>query len=81
MLTPGNAQCILHDVCVELARIIRMRVYTVFLVGNHQIYGHIRCVNMLLANPIHASSDSTQGPEIVRLCMLQCTHAAGARYF
>ena len=28
-------------------------VYTVFWQGNHQIYGHIRCINTVLANPIN----------------------------
>jgi len=26
-------------------------VYTVFLAGNHHIYGHIRCIYTVLANP------------------------------
>jgi hypothetical protein len=28
-------------------------VYTVFLQENHQIYGHIRCIYTVLANPTH----------------------------
>jgi hypothetical protein len=27
--------------------------YAVFLQGNHQIYGHIRCVYTVMANPTH----------------------------
>jgi len=47
---------------VELARIIHLWVYTVYVQhfwqGNHHTYGHIRCVYTVLANPIrlpHAS--------------------------
>jgi len=38
---------------VGLARTIYIRVCTVFLAqGNHQMYGHIRCIYTVLANPI-----------------------------
>ena len=28
-------------------------VYTVIWQGNHQIYGHMRCIYKVLANPVH----------------------------
>ena len=48
--------------CIGLARTICIRcVFTVFLwyfwQGNHHIYGHIRCIYAVLANPKHAGMD------------------------
>ena len=46
-----------YGACVELARTIHTYVYTVYIrhfwQGNHHIYGHIRCVYTVLANPTH----------------------------
>ena len=44
-------QCI-YTVAITIFIYIQC-VYTVFLAGNHQIYGHKRCINMILANPSH----------------------------
>ena len=60
-------------------------VYTVFLAGNHQIYGHIRCIYTVLANPTNDRAEAKKEdpcahiePHIqcvcacVRVCVLMC---------
>jgi hypothetical protein len=45
-----------------MCRVGQNHIYTVYIryfgQGNHQIYGHIRCVYTVLANPSNVSSDS-----------------------
>jgi len=45
-------------VCSFIHRVGQNHIYTLYIryvwQGNHQIYGHIRCVNTILANPIHS---------------------------
>ena len=52
-LIDAREGCVLAS-CVGLARTIHERcIYGIFGRGNHQIYGHIRCINTVLANPHH----------------------------
>ena len=48
-----------HYKLLNIARVGQNHIYTVFLryfwQGNHQIYGHIRCIYTVLANPKHNS--------------------------
>jgi len=44
-------------------------IYSVFLAGKSQIYGHIRCIHTVLANPSHST---TQGPH--KRCNLWPSH-------
>ena len=39
--------------CVGLARTIHIRCIRYFWQENHQLYGHIRCIYTVLANPTH----------------------------
>jgi len=40
-----------------ICRVGQNHIYTVYIryywQGNHEIYGHIRCIYTVLANPIH----------------------------
>ena len=53
--TPNTPPCIC-SYCMR--RVGQNYIYTVFLAGNsweiHQIYGYIRCIYTVLANPTHA---------------------------
>ena len=61
--------CVIYHIYIGLARTIYI-LYTVniryFLQGNHQIYGHIRCVYTVLANPIYThEQEQTSLPWLV----------------
>jgi hypothetical protein len=55
--------CTMHVTSIGLARTIYL--YTVFIrcfwQGNHHIYGHIRCIYTVLANPTHHTCSFTLG--------------------
>jgi hypothetical protein len=46
--------------CTHMCRVGQNHIYTVYIryfwQGNHQIYGHIRCIYTVLANTTHVTS-------------------------
>jgi hypothetical protein len=47
-----------------MARVGQNHIYTVYIrhfwQGNHQIYGHIRCIYTVLANPMYGSTQNSE---------------------
>jgi len=47
-----------------ISKVGQNHIYTVYIryfwQGNHRIYGHIRCIYTVLANPIYKQSNGTQ---------------------
>jgi hypothetical protein len=54
---PARAALLSGDLFLPSLALAQNHIYTVyiryFLQGNHQIYGHIRCIYTVLANPNH----------------------------
>jgi len=68
---------ILHDRSTPIMhRVGQNHIYTVYIrcfwQGNHQIYGHIRCIYTVLANPIFVPSNSALTGQLQ-------THMPGSR--
>ena len=58
LIDTGSPRCTVERICRVGQNHIYIRcMYTVyiryFMQGNHQIYGHIRCIYTVLANPTH----------------------------
>ena len=49
--------CVYVRACMHMYRVGQNHIYTVYIryfgQGNHQIYGHIRCIYTVLANPTY----------------------------
>jgi hypothetical protein len=57
-----HCRCMSHAHCC-MSRVGQNHIYTVYIryfwQGNHQIYGHIRCIYTVLANPMHVPYTSS----------------------
>jgi len=83
--------CVVLHKCTTLSfvhiirRVGQNNIYTVYIQyvwqGNHQIYGHIRCIYMVLANPNHTSfcahghHTHCSGKDLQQLTALFCIEA------
>jgi len=65
-----------------ICRVGQNHIYTVYIryfwQGNHQIYGHIRCVHTVLANPIYMTVTYESGLlTISAMLLVMCTLVLG----
>jgi hypothetical protein len=65
MVLQGQGSHAFHVKQLGLVRTIYIYIYMVYVryfwQENHQIYGHIRCIYSILANPTHSPSENARG--------------------